>query len=132
MLELATTSLRGVRLIASHASRRRAFCCERSVPSTTITAAPPLNCPSVILSFIHSVCPTRIYDKIYKLFMSIYPPGGRYVYVFTIQYASSSQKKNKFKFGTLVHNFGKKILVHNFGILAQNFGTLAQNFGTLV
>ena len=117
-------------------------------------------CPSPYLSVCHSVCPTRIYDKIYKLFMSIYPPGGRYVYVFTIQYASSSQKKEKFKFGTLVHNicklgffyytickffpqkkikcgtlvhnFCRKKLVHNFGILAQNFGTLTQNFGTLV
>jgi hypothetical protein len=46
-------------------------------------------CLSFIPSFIPSVCPTRINDKIYKLFMSIYPPGGRYVYVFTIQYASS-------------------------------------------
>ena len=58
---------------------------------------------SVCLSFCHSVCPTRINDKIYKLFMSIYPPGGRYVYVFTIQYAKKISRPVAFQ-DTLHHN----------------------------
>ena len=113
-----------------------------------ITDAPPLNClsfcHSVILSFCHSfihsfchsVSPTIINDKIYKLFMSIYPPGGRYVYVFTIQYASSSQKNSNLGlwYITLLKKNWYRILVfwHRILVLWHRSLVLWYNFWVLI
>ena len=81
---------------ASHASRRRAFCCERSVPSTTITAAPPLICLSVVcLSVCLSVCCLSVCLMLSHPYLRYNMQGIHFVYP-KFWYKSGFTEQNQF------------------------------------